>query len=34
LPLIGFITMLVFTLQSSQGPNQYGTGPDIAAAAA
>ncbi len=33
LPLIGFITLLVFTLQPSQGPNQHGTAPDTAAAA-
>ena len=37
LPLIGFIVMLVFLLTPSEGPNQYGDGPDggpaVAAAA-
>lgn len=29
-PLIGFIVYLVFVLQPSQGPNQYGERPDTA----
>jgi uncharacterized membrane protein YhaH (DUF805 family) len=33
-PLIGFIVMLVFTLQRSDGPNQWGEGPDGRAAQA
>ena len=27
-PLIGAIVLLVFTLQGSEGPNQWGSGPD------
>jgi len=27
-PLIGLIVLLVFTVQASDGPNQWGTGPD------
>jgi len=34
LPLIGAIVLLVFTLQGSDQPNQWGNGPDERAAAA
>ena len=34
LPLIGAIVLLVFTLQGSDQPNQWGNGPDKRAAAA
>jgi uncharacterized membrane protein YhaH (DUF805 family) len=34
LPLIGFIILLIFTLQGSDAPNQWGSGPDSAAAPA
>ena len=34
LPLIGAIVLLVFTLQGSDHPNQWGNGPDERAAAA
>jgi uncharacterized membrane protein YhaH (DUF805 family) len=33
LPLIGLIVMLVFTLQASDAPNQWGAGPDPAGGA-
>ncbi len=33
LPLIGAIVLLVFTLQGSAAPNQWGSGPDAAASA-
>src|SRR6185503_2109130 len=33
-PLIGAIVLLVFTLQGSEPPNQWGSGPDDRAAAA
>jgi uncharacterized membrane protein YhaH (DUF805 family) len=29
-PLIGFIVLLVMTVQPSEGPNQWGAGPDAA----
>ena len=31
LPLIGFIVLLVFTLQASEPPNRWGNGPGTAA---
>jgi uncharacterized membrane protein YhaH (DUF805 family) len=31
IPLIGFIVLIVFFVQKSDGPNKYGTGPDTAA---
>jgi uncharacterized membrane protein YhaH (DUF805 family) len=31
LPLIGFIVLLIFTLQPSDEPNEWGSGPDAAA---
>jgi uncharacterized membrane protein YhaH (DUF805 family) len=34
LPLIGAIVLLVFTLQRSEPPNQWGTGPDERAVSA
>ena len=34
LPLIGAIVLLVFTLQGSDAPNQWGSGPDERAASA
>ena len=34
LPLIGAIVLLVFTLQGSDAPNQWGSGPDERAATA
>ena len=34
LPLVGAIVLLVFTLQGSEPPNQWGNGPDERAAAA
>ena len=33
-PLIGAIVLLVFTLQGSEGPNQWGSGPDERATSA
>jgi uncharacterized membrane protein YhaH (DUF805 family) len=33
LPLIGFIVLLIFALQRSDGPNQWGSGPDSPAPA-
>ena len=28
IPLVGFIVMIVFYVQASDGPNEYGTGPE------
>ena len=32
-PFVGFIVLLVFALQPSQGPNQWGEAPDVPATA-
>jgi uncharacterized membrane protein YhaH (DUF805 family) len=33
LPIIGFIVLIVFYVTKSDGPNEYGQGPDVPAAA-